>query len=94
MLKYFSVLVVFAVALTLAAAQAQATLMTVNFDFGCTGAYPSRVVYSGVGAAPDAGTYWNNLEVYGGSYSTTVNSYTGTAYASDAPPYRVWNYGW
>ena len=81
--QYLSVLVVFAVALTLAAAQAQATLMTVNFDFGCTAVFPSRVVYSGVGAASDTATYWNDLEVHGGSYATTVNSYTGTAYASD-----------
>ena len=79
MLKYLSVLVVFAVALTLGVAQVQAAFMAVNFDFEPA----SHVTYSGIGAAPDAGTYWNSFPSTASGFVSTVESYTGTAKASD-----------
>lgn len=45
----------------------------VNIDFGLTGSHPAgptSVAYSGVAAAPDAGTVWNNIEVLDNSVFT------------------------
>lgn len=52
----------------LAAAPVSADMMTVNIDFQP----PSGAVYSGLGMAPDGGTYWNPMSV--GSSSNLLAS--------------------
>ena len=85
--KWGAIAVVVWLALGFASAT-QATLVVVNADFNSTGAvtpgysYPLSGTYSGVGAAPDTGTFWNGLGI-GVQGGLTATFTSGALTASD-----------
>jgi hypothetical protein len=76
----FSLAAAFAAAGLLAfAGQSQAAVYNLNFSGGIGGAYLGN--YTGVGAAPDAGTYWNQIQQTQngiGSYNTSISNLTAS----------------
>jgi len=76
----FSLAAAFAAAGLLAfAGQSQAAVYNLNFSGGIGGTYLGN--YTGVGAAPDAGTYWNQIQQTQngiGSYNTSISNLTAS----------------
>jgi hypothetical protein len=76
----FSLAAAFAAAGLLAfAGQSQAAVYNLNFSGGIGGAYLGN--YTGVGAAPDAGTYWNQIQQTQngiGNYNTSISNLTAS----------------
>jgi hypothetical protein len=76
----FSLAAAFAAAGLLAfAGQSQAAVYNLNFSGGIGGTYLGN--YTGVGAAPDAGTYWNQIQQTQngiGNYNTSISNLTAS----------------
>ena len=75
-----SIIAAFAAAGLLAfTGQAQAAVYNLNFSGGIGGTYIGN--YTSVGAAPDAGTYWNQIQQTQngiGNYSTSISNLTAS----------------